>query len=131
HQANKELSDLPIWEGIQKTIASLSIINEVEKVVDNIKGDNNVMLISEFNKIISTNLQEQPSGFIYERIGNRFHHYFIDEFQDTSTLQWQNLWPLIENARAGSDTVMLVGDAKQSIYRWRGGNPEQMIDLIH
>lgn len=130
HQAHEIVSDLPIWEGIQKTIASLSIINEVEKVVENIKDDNNVLLISEFNKIISTNLQEQPSGFIYERIGNRFHHYFIDEFQDTSTLQWQNLWPLIENARASSDTVMLVGDAKQSIYRWRGGNPEQMIDLI-
>src|SRR5690606_38935509 len=64
-------------------------------------------------------------------IGNRFHHYFIDEFQDTSTLQWRNLNPLIENARAGSDTVMLVGDAKQSIYRFRGGNPEQMLQLIH
>lgn len=130
HEAHEEIKDLPIWEGIQKTIASMSIINEVEKVVDSIKNDSNVMLISEFNKIISTNLQQQPSGFIYERIGNRFHHYFIDEFQDTSTLQWQNLWPLIENARAGSDTVMLVGDAKQSIYRWRGGNPEQMIELI-
>lgn len=130
HQAQEILGDLPIWEGIQKTIASLSVINEVEKVVESIKDDNNVMLISEFNKIISTHLQQQPSGFIYERIGNRFHHYFIDEFQDTSTLQWKNLWPLIENARAGSDTVMLVGDAKQSIYRWRGGNPEQMIDLI-
>lgn len=130
HLANEELKDLPIWEEIQKTIAALSIINEVEKAVELLKEDNNVLLISEFNKIISANLQEQPSGFIYERIGNRFHHYFIDEFQDTSTLQWKNLWPLIENARAGSDTVMLVGDAKQSIYRFRGGNPEQMLGLI-
>ena len=125
------LSDLPVWEGVQKTIASMSILNEVEKAVETIKEDNNVLLISEFNKLISSNLQKQPSGFIYERIGNRFHHYFIDEFQDTSTLQWQNLLPLVENARAGSDTVMLVGDAKQSIYRWRGGNPEQMIGLIN
>src|SRR5690606_23900442 len=64
------------------------------------------------------------------RIGSRYKHYFIDEFQDTSTLQWQNFDPLIENARAQSDTIMLVGDAKQSIYRWRGGNPAQMIGLI-
>lgn len=131
HEALKILRDLPLWESIQKTIAALSIINEVEKSVETIKEDNNVLLISEFNKLISSNLQKQPSGFIYERIGNRFHHYFIDEFQDTSTLQWQNLLPLVENARAGSDTVMIVGDAKQSIYRWRGGNPEQMLYLIH
>lgn len=129
-EANKILQNLPLWEGIQKTVAALSIINEVEKSVESIKEDNNVLLISEFNKLISSNLQKQPSGFIYERIGNRFHHYFIDEFQDTSTLQWKNLNPLIENARAGSDTIMLVGDAKQSIYRFRGGNPEQMVNLI-
>lgn len=130
-EAMKILQDLPLWESIQKTVAALSIINEVEKSVESIKEDNNVLLISEFNKLISSNLQKQPSGFIYERIGNRFHHYFIDEFQDTSTLQWKNLNPLIENARAGSDTVMLVGDAKQSIYRFRGGNPEQMVKLIN
>ena len=122
--------DLPLWEGIQKTIVSLSILNEVEKSIETIKEDQNVLLISEFNKRISSSLQKQPSGFIYERIGNRFHHYFIDEFQDTSTLQWENLYPLVENARASSDTVMLVGDPKQSIYRWRGGNPEQMLELI-
>ena len=130
-EAVEILRELAVWQGIQRTITSLSIINEVEKSIETIKEDNNVLLISEFNKLISTNLQKQPSGFIYERIGNRFHHYFIDEFQDTSTLQWQNLLPLVENARASSDTVMLVGDAKQSIYRWRGGNPEQMVDLIN
>lgn len=131
HKIYEILKDLPLWEGIQKTIASLAIINEVEKSVENIKEDNNILLISEFNKLISSNLKDQPSGFIYERIGSRFHHYFIDEFQDTSLLQWQNLQPLIENARSGSDTVMIVGDPKQSIYRFRGGNPDQMMDLIN
>ncbi|MFA7687579.1 MAG: UvrD-helicase domain-containing protein [Moheibacter sp.] len=129
-EALEELRDLPLWTGIQKTIAALSVLNEVEKSVETIKEDNNILLISEFNKRISSSLQQQPSGFIYERIGNRFQHYFIDEFQDTSELQWLNLQPLVENAQAGSDTLMLVGDAKQSIYRWRGGNPEQMIKLI-
>ena len=121
---------LLLLTSIQKNISSISLINEVEKSLDSIKKDSNVLLINEFNTIISKNLQQQPANFIYERIGSRYNHYFIDEFQDTSTLQWNNLNPLVENARAQSDTSMLVGDAKQSIYRWRGGNPAQMIDLI-
>ncbi|MFV0306076.1 MAG: UvrD-helicase domain-containing protein [Moheibacter sp.] len=130
YQANEMLLNLPVWEGVQKTITTLSIINEVEKSVETLKDENNLLMISEFNKIISKNLQDQPSGFIYERIGNRFHHYFIDEFQDTSKLQWENLQPLLENVRSTSDTAMLVGDPKQSIYRFRGGNPELMLNLV-
>ena len=64
------------------------------------------------------------------RIGQRFQHYFIDEMQDTSVLQWQNLIPLIENALAQENSnLLLVGDGKQAIYRWRGGKAEQFIDL--
>jgi len=121
---------LILLSNIQKNISSVSLMNEVEKSLESIKKESNVLLINEFNTKISKHLRDQPANFIYERIGSRYHHYFIDEFQDTSTLQWQNFDPLIENARAQSDTIMLVGDAKQSIYRWRGGNPEQMIGLI-
>ncbi len=121
---------LILLSSIQKNISSITLINEVEKSLDTLKKESNTLLINEFNTIISKNLQEQPAHFIYERIGSRYHHYFIDEFQDTSTLQWNNLQPLIENARSQTDTIMLVGDAKQSIYRWRGGNPAQMIRLI-
>ncbi|MBV7440854.1 UvrD-helicase domain-containing protein [Weeksellaceae bacterium TAE3-ERU29] len=125
------LVEINIWSKIYKTINSLSLYNEVEKKLKELKNENNVMLISEFNKIISQHIQEQPIPFIYEKIGTRYHHYFIDEFQDTSTLQWQNLNPLVDNALSQSDTVMLVGDPKQSIYRWRGGNSQLMIDLIN
>ena len=65
----------------------------------------------------------------------KYRHYFIDEFQDTSVMQWKNLIPLIDNALSGQDdfgqqgTLMLVGDPKQAIYRWRGGKAEQFIDL--
>src|SRR5690606_29816965 len=68
--------------------------------------------------------------------GEKFKHYFIDEFQDTSILQWKNLIPLIDNALSGENlkgetgTNMIVGDAKQAIYRWRGGKAEQFIDLF-
>ncbi|MGB1309514.1 MAG: UvrD-helicase domain-containing protein, partial [Oceanihabitans sp.] len=70
-----------------------------------------------------------------ERMGEKFKHYFIDEFQDTSKLQWGNLKPLIENSLLAENlkqeqgTAMLVGDAKQAIYRWRGGEAEQFINL--
>ena len=85
--------------------------------------------ISEFNKRISDILGDCSVPFIYERIGEKFRHYFIDEFQDTSVLQWQNFLPLMENSLAFGNMNMLVGDAKQSIYRFRSGEVEQIINL--
>ncbi len=85
--------------------------------------------ISEFNKRISDVLGDCSVPFIYERIGERYRHYFIDEFQDTSVLQWQNFLPLMENSLAFGNMNMIVGDAKQSIYRFRSGEVEQIISL--
>ena len=67
----------------------------------------------------------EPIPFIYERLGEKYSNYLIDEFQDTSVLQFQNLLPLIENSLASGHFTMLVGDGKQAIYRWRGGEVEQ------
>jgi ATP-dependent exoDNAse (exonuclease V) beta subunit len=67
--------------------------------------------------------------FVYERIGERFKHVFVDEFQDTSVLQWQNLLPLIDNGLASGQMSMVVGDGKQSIYRFRSGEVEQIVNL--
>ena len=71
---------------------------------------------------------------MYERLGVRFQHFFVDEFQDTSSLQWANLHPLFSHALEDSErqgSLVLVGDAKQSIYRWRGWHPEQFIALAN
>ena len=103
--------------------------------IKSIKEEQNILLISEFNQIIANEIKDQPAPFIYERLGERYQNYFIDEFQDTSEMQWQNLIPLTENALATEpkeneqNSLLLVGDAKQAIYRWRGGKPEQFIDL--
>ncbi len=111
-------------------LTPLAVLSELNKSLNEIKEENNIKFIAEFNQIISKHLIEQPAAFIYERIGERFKHFFIDEMQDTSVLQWQNLIPLIANALAQEDSgLLLVGDAKQSIYRWRGGKPEQFICL--
>jgi ATP-dependent exoDNAse (exonuclease V) beta subunit len=114
-----------------KNITPLSVLNAVNNELKTLKTDQNKMLISEFNSIISKEIRNQPTPFIYERIGEKFKHYFIDEFQDTSTLQWENLIPLIDNSLSTeSGTTMLVGDAKQAIYSWRGGKASQFIDLF-
>ena len=92
-------------------------------------GEEQVVHISEFNKRINKVLGDFSVPFIYERLGNRFKHVFIDEFQDTSVLQWQNLIPLLQNGIADGNMSMVVGDGKQSIYRWRSGEVEQIVSL--
>ena len=119
-------------KNIYKNITPLSVLNAINSELNLIKDEQNLLLISEFNSIISKEIKNQPIPFIYERIGEKFKHYFIDEFQDTSELQWYNLNPLIENTlSAEGGTTLLVGDAKQAIYRWRGGKAEQFINLFN
>ena len=113
-----------------KSILPLAVLNHINSELETIKEENNIRLNAEFNQLISDNIKDQPAPFIYERIGQRFQHYFIDEMQDTSELQWQNLIPLIDNALAQENSnLLLVGDGKQAIYRWRGGKAEQFIEL--
>ncbi|SHG28848.1 ATP-dependent exoDNAse (exonuclease V) beta subunit (contains helicase and exonuclease domains) [Salegentibacter echinorum] len=126
--------ELEFLKEIRKNITQLSLLNAINQEVEAIKSERNFILISEFNPKISEQVKNQPAPFIYERLGERYQNYFIDEFQDTSQMQWENLIPLIENRLSSENTeepasAMLVGDAKQSIYRWRGGKAEQFIDL--
>ena len=127
----KAVYRLRYLQNIKKNLTPLSVLKLIQDEINSIKKAQGLLLISEFNTIIGKEIKAQPTPFIYERIGEKFNHYFIDEFQDTSELQWENLTPLIINAIASEGSVLLVGDAKQSIYRWRGGNPEQFINLIN
>ena len=122
------------YRAFLKNITPLSLLNTVSSELSKIQKDQNILSISEFNAIIHREIQNQPAPFIYERLGERYRHFFIDEFQDTSEMQWQNLIPLIDNATSSEidgekGTLMIVGDPKQSIYRWRGGKAEQFIAL--
>jgi len=113
-----------------KSLTPLAVLNHINLELTHIKEENNIRLNAEFNQLISDHIKEQPAPFIYERIGQKYLYYFIDEMQDTSVLQWQNLIPLIANALAQEHSnLLLVGDGKQAIYRWRGGKAEQFIDL--
>jgi ATP-dependent exoDNAse (exonuclease V) beta subunit/very-short-patch-repair endonuclease len=129
---NNEKKDF--YNAFLKNITPLSLLNTVSNELSKIQKEQNVLSIAEFNAIIYKEIQNQPAPFIYERLGERYRHFFIDEFQDTSEMQWQNLIPLIDNATSSEQngekgTLMIVGDPKQSIYRWRGGKAEQFIGL--
>lgn len=127
-----EIFNHKFLRNLYNNITPLSVLNAIRNELKSLKEEQNLILISEFNSIISNEIKNQPTPFIYERIGEKFRHFFIDEFQDTSVLQWKNLVPLLENSLSSENgNVMLVGDAKQSIYRWRGGKPEQFIDLCN
>ncbi len=123
---------LKFLKAFYKNITPLSVLNAINNELKALKEEQNKMLISEFNTIISKEIRNQPTPFIYERIGEKFNHYFIDEFQDTSVMQWENLIPLLGNSLSTeTGNAMLVGDAKQAIYRWRGGKAEQFIGLFN
>ncbi len=118
-----------LYSLIFKNIYGLTLLNEIENLVEEIKKENNTIHISEFNKRIAAIVINEPAPFVYERLGERYHHFLIDEFQDTSVLQWQNLLPLVDNSLATGNFNMVVGDGKQSIYRWRGGEVKQFANL--
>ena len=123
------------YEAFLKNITPLSLLNTLSNKLSDIQKEQGILSITEFNKLIHDQIQNQPAPFIYERLGEKYKHFFIDEFQDTSEMQWQNLIPLIDNSLSSEDlsgergSLMIVGDPKQSIYRWRGGKAEQFIEL--
>ncbi len=117
-------------------IVPLTVLSTIQHEIKTLERERDLLPISSFNSIISKEIKDQPAPFIYERIGEKYRHYFVDEFQDTSEMQWNNLIPLIGNALESLDdqgnigSLLLVGDAKQAIYRWRGGKAEQFLNLI-
>lgn len=117
---------------LRKNIVPLSLMRRIGLEATEMQEERNTRLLGFFNKHIADNIKDTATPFIYERLGVRYRHFFVDEFQDTSVMQWSNLTPLFSHALEGEQkegSLVVVGDAKQSIYRWRGGDPEQFMDL--
>ncbi|MDJ1504131.1 UvrD-helicase domain-containing protein [Xanthocytophaga agilis] len=125
----KMKGDWLLLENILQHYYKLSVIHEISHELRLIKSDKNQVLISDFNQALVNIILKEPVPFIYERLGEKYNHILIDEFQDTSVLQWNNLLPLLENGLAKGHFSLIVGDAKQAIYRWRGGDMEQIVHL--
>ncbi len=115
-----------------KTIHVLGVFKDLIDKLKIYRDENKIMLISDANNIlqkITSDMEGAP--FVYEKIGNNYKYFLIDEFQDTSTFQWLNLLPLIINSLSEDNLSLVVGDVKQSIYRWRNGNMRLLLDKIY
>lgn len=102
----------------------LGLFREVLDIAARMKIHMNTILLSDTNTILNEIIADSDTPFIYERTGQRLHNYLIDEFQDTSLLQWKNLYPLIANSIGNGNDNMIIGDVKQCIYRFRNSYPE-------
>ena len=107
---------------IIENLYSCGVFSEIRATLRNYLKDNNIVLLSETNDVLNRIIDNSDTPFIYEKIGTKYENYLLDEFQDTSTLQWANFKPLVANALSSSNTNLIVGDTKQSIYRWRGSS---------
>lgn len=134
---NDILSKFPVLENQWKTSEAISknmyvygIFRNLLDELSVIKEEENILLISDANEFLKEITQENDAPFIYEKVGNLYQHFLIDEFQDTSGFQWSSFKPLLENSLAQGNTNLLVGDVKQSIYRWRGGEMKLLLDQV-
>ncbi len=106
------------------------ITAEILQNLKEYRKETDSMLISDSLVFLKKIVDEETSSFIYEKVGNYYSHFLIDEFQDVSNLQWHSMLPLIDNSLSQEGTAMVVGDAKQSIYRWRGSNSSLLSSKI-
>jgi len=124
-----ESEKITLYVQLERHIYNLSLLGEIRKEFDALLKQNNQVHISDFNRRILEIVTREPVPFIFERLGEKYNHILVDEFQDTSKLQFANLLPLIENALADGYFNLIVGDAKQSIYRFRGGDMDLILHL--
>jgi ATP-dependent exoDNAse (exonuclease V) beta subunit len=130
----KKLFELKRLQLIFTQVGPYALLKEISELYQSVLNEKKLLPIAEFNRLISNAIADQSAPYIYERLGERYESFFIDEFQDTSRLQWNNLQPLLslaaENAyEEDRGLVFIVGDAKQAIYRWRGGAVGQFLDI--
>ncbi|GAB3640220.1 UvrD-helicase domain-containing protein [Spirosoma arcticum] len=118
-----------LFECLLPHLQKLALLKQMRIEFDELLRKDGRVHISEFNKKILSIVASEPVPFLYERLGVKYHHILIDEFQDTSKLQFANLMPLLENALASDHFNMAVGDGKQAIYRFRGGDMDQIVSL--
>lgn len=107
---------------INRYFFALGILGDVDKKIREYAAENNIMLISDTTELLNEIIQGADSPFVYEKIGTRIDSYMIDEFQDTSGMQWSNFLPLVKDSLAAGNKNLIVGDVKQSIYRWRNSD---------
>ena len=103
-------------------IYGLGVAGELRQMFNDLMKEKNVLCIDDSNTILRDIIDGSDAPFVYEKLGVRFDHFLLDEFQDTSQVQWTNFSPLLHNSDSQDGESLIVGDVKQSIYRWRGSD---------
>lgn len=107
---------------LDEQVYGLGVAGELRKTFNELMKEKNVLCIEDSNTILRDIIDGSDAPFVYEKIGVRFDHFLLDEFQDTAQVQWTNFSPLLHNSDAAGGENLIVGDVKQSIYRWRGSD---------
>ncbi len=109
---------------------SFGLLSDISRKLAEYKKENNMMLLADAPQFLNGIIRDSDTPFIYEKAGSFYRNFLIDEFQDTSGLQWKNFQPLLSNGLDSGYPSMIVGDVKQAIYRWRGGDQTLLQDGI-
>lgn len=123
-----------LWLSINVMLSQMNfmgLFREILEVERNLKVRTNTIMLSDTNELLHRIIDGSDTPFIYERIGQRLRHFLIDEFQDTSQMQWKNLVPLLLESLGSSRQNLVIGDVKQCIYRFRNSDPELLQNLEH
>lgn len=129
NEHSKVLETFEIYSSFLKNYFNMALLKYISEALVELRLDERLIRISEFNKMISELVAQDDAPFIYERLGTKFRHFMLDEFQDTSRLQWLNMIPLIHESLGNNNQNLIVGDPKQSIYRFKNGVAEQFVEL--
>lgn len=107
---------------VEKVIFTLGLAEEFYSKLAIIEEEKGVISLDESTSLLRDIIDGSDAPFIYEKLGVRFNHFLLDEFQDTSVVQWENFKPLLANSVSEGYSNIIVGDVKQSIYRWRNSD---------
>lgn len=118
----QEIPQMNSANAILKNIYPFGLLGNIALRMKEILSENNMVLLADSGRMIGKIIDGNDTPFIYEKVGLIYRHFMLDEFQDTSRQQWMNFRPLVENALASGNSSLVVGDVKQSIYRWRNGD---------
>lgn len=121
-QLEKSLPFLLTAIEIRKNLNILGLVGSIREELKIFRENENLLLLPDTTLLLFKIMQENDASFVYEKAGNYYNHFLIDEFQDTSRTQWENFKPLLVNSIANGNENLIVGDIKQSIYRWRDGD---------
>lgn len=117
-------------EALSKNLNAFGVFRNLINELRELKDEESILMISDVNDFLKGITAGNDAPFIYEKIGNQYRNFLIDEFQDTSEFQWSSFKPLLVNSLGTMNTNLLVGDVKQSIYRWRGGRLELLLHEV-